>query len=127
MRHGAAAITRAWCLFELSFALGKECNLFFALSRADRNAFSNMLTADFGKIAGIVASIDARDAQITKVEDRPYILSRIESLAAGAEDAEGEGLSRVTARVSEALRNWLVASAKEELARLSPKKRATSC
>ena len=126
VRRGAAAITRAWCLFELSVALGKKCKLHVALSRADCKAFGEMLSNEFDQIAGIVAAIDARDAQISKVEDRGYILGRIEALAPGAADAEAEGLSHVTARVSEALRGWLVASAREELGRLAPAERATS-
>ena len=126
VRRGAAAITRAWCLFELSTALGKGCKLHVALSREDRKTFGDILAAGFEQIANIVAAIDARDAQISKVEDRGYILGRIESLAPGSTEAEAEGLSHVTARVSEALRGWLVASAREELARLAPAERATS-
>jgi len=127
VRRGAAAITRAWCLFELSTALWEGCELHVALSRADREAFEELLTTDFDEIASIVALIDARDAQISKVEDRGYILSRIESLAPGAADAEAEGLSLVTARVSEALRGWLVASAREVLASVVPAEPSVGC
>ena len=119
MRKGPGAITRAWCLFELASALLNSCRLHVALSRADRAQFRRLLTHEFDAIAGIMAGIDARDAQISKVEDRAYILPRVEALApAGAADAEEAGFGRVTALVAEALRGWLVGEARAELARL---------
>ena len=126
VRRGAAAITRAWCLFELSTALSAGCKLYVALSRVDRARFQEMLTKEFDQIAGIVAAVDARDTQITKVDDRGYILGRIEGLAPNAANAEMEGLSRVTECVTGALRGWLASSAQEELAKLTPAERATS-
>ena len=127
-RRGAAAITRAWCLFELASALVHGCKLHVALSRADRDQFRRLLTDEFDAIAGIVAGIDARDAQISKVEDRGHILPRIEALAPeGAGDAEDAGFGRVTALVAEALRGWLVYAAKAELAALPAAEQGTSC
>ena len=130
-RRGAAAITRAWCLFELSMALKKGCRLHIALNRADRRQFAKRVAKDASTVREIIAALDARDAQISKVEDREYILPRIRALAAAgdgggggaatepsAEDigeAEEAGFRRVTALVSDALRKWLVEAAGEVL------------
>ena len=50
-RKGPAAITRAWCLFELVTALAKEHKLHVALSPADQSQFEAVLTNDFDSIA----------------------------------------------------------------------------
>ena len=102
MRRGPAAITRAWCLFELTTALDLGKVLHVALSPADHAGFVALLERAFDAIAGIVAGVDARDAQISKVDDRPYILERVGRLEAG--------LGTVTARVAEALRGWVAAA-----------------
>ena len=100
-RCGPGATTRAWCLFEISSALAKGCRLHVVLSPADVEGFAELLMTRFQDIASIIAKLDARDAQISKVEDRVYILGQVAKV-------EG-GLGSVTASVCAALREWLAA------------------
>ena len=118
MRKGPCAITRAWCLFELTTCLELGKTLHVALSAADHAEFERLLREDFAAIAGIVAGVDARDAQISKVDDREYILARVGRLA--------DGLGTVTARVAEALRAWLLTAARRALDALPAAERGTS-
>ena len=53
--------------FELVSALAKKCKLHVVLSPADVAGFEKLLTEDFDQIAGIIAALDAKDAQISKV------------------------------------------------------------
>ena len=53
--------------FELVKALAKGCKLHVVLSPADVAGFEKLLTEDFDQIAGIIAALDAKDAQISKV------------------------------------------------------------
>ncbi|KOO30511.1 tpr domain protein [Chrysochromulina tobinii] len=118
MRRGPGAMTRAWCLFELVEALAKGATLHVVLAPADVDGFEELLTDDFDEIAGIVAGIDAAEAQITKIEDRNYILAEVAKL-------EG-GISAVTKTVCASLREWLAAEGRAALMRMPRKKRATS-
>ena len=118
MRRGPGAMTRAWCLFELVKALAKGATLHVVLAPADVDGFEELLTRRFDEIAGIVAGIDAADAQITMVEDRDYILAEVAQL-------EG-GIGAVTATVCASLREWLAAEGRAALARMPREERATS-
>ena len=118
MRNGPGALTRAWCLFELVKALAKGATLHVVLAPSDVDGFEALLTDDFDEIAGIVAGIDAADAQITKVEDRDYILVEVAKL-------EG-GIGAVTKTVCASLREWLSAEGAAVLMRIPRKDRATS-
>ena len=118
MRKGPGAITRAWCCFELVKTLAKGCTLHVALSPADVDGFEALLTRRFDEIAGIVAAIDVCDAQISKEEDREYILGEVGKL-------EG-GLGSVTASVCESLREWLAAEGKAALGRMGAEERGKS-
>jgi len=118
MRRGPGAMTRAWCLFELVKALAKGATLHVVLAPADVDGFEELLTRRFGEIAGIVAGIDAADAQITMVEDRDYILAEVAQL-------EG-GIGAVTATVCASLCEWLAAEGRAALARMPREERATS-
>jgi tetratricopeptide (TPR) repeat protein len=111
-------MTRAWCLFELVKALAKGATLHVVLAPADVDGFAALLTDEFDEIAGIVAGIDAADAQITMVEDRDYILAEVAQL-------EG-GIGAVTATVCASLREWLAAEGRAALARMPREERATS-
>ena len=117
-RKGAPAFSRAWCLFEIVSALAKGCELHVVLSEADMHSFEALLTERFDEIAHIVASLDARDAQISKVDDREYILSQVATLDGG--------LSAVTARVCAAMRKWLAAEGRAALERMPAAERGTS-
>ena len=118
MRRGPGAMTRAWCLFELVKALAKGATLHVVLAPADVDGFAALLTRRFDEIAGIVAGINAADAQITMVEDRDYILAEVAQL-------EG-GIGAVTATVCASLREWLAAEGRAALARMPREERATS-
>ena len=118
MRRGPGAMTRAWCLFELVKALAKGATLHVVLAPADVDGFEELLTDDFDEIAGIVAGIDANDAQITKIEDRYYILAEVAKL-------EG-GIGAVTKTVCASLREWLEKEGRAALMRMPREKRATS-
>ena len=117
-RQGPAAITRAWCLYELVQALAKRATLHVVLARADVDRFEEVLVDDFDAIAHAVAGVDARDAQISKEEDREYIMQRVAEL-------EG-GLGGVNASVCAALRVWLAEEGRAALDRLPAGQRRTS-
>ena len=118
MRRGPGAMTRAWCLFELVKALAKGATLHVVLAPADVDGFEALLLTRLDEIAGIVAGIDAADAQITMVEDRDYILAEVAQL-------EG-GIGAVTATVCASLREWLAAEGRAALARMPREERASS-
>ena len=118
MRRGPGAMTRAWCMFEMVKALAKRATLHVVLAPADVAGFGELLVSEFDELAMIVANLDARDAQISKVEDREYILGQVAALDGG--------LGAVTARVCEAMNGWLVAQGEAELARLPAAERGTS-
>ena len=66
----------AWCLFELTTSLGAGHKLHVALSPSDRANLRPLLEGSFDSIAHIFARLDARDAQITKVEGARLPLPR---------------------------------------------------
>lgn len=77
VRKGPAAMTRAWCIVEVARALSiKGCTLHVVLSPADLDDFEGLLAERFDEIAGTIAVMDARDAQISNVEDREYLLTQ---------------------------------------------------
>ena len=118
MRRGPGAMTRAWCLFELVKALAKGATLHVVLAPADVDGFEALLTTRFDEIAGIMACLNAADAQITKIEDRDYILGEVKKL-------EG-GVGAVTKAVCASMREWLAAKGRAALMRMPGEKRATS-
>ena len=63
--------------FELVKALAKGCKLHVVLSPADVAGFEKLLTEDFDQIAGIIAALDAKDAQISKVTPLRWNASRL--------------------------------------------------
>ena len=89
-----------------------------ALSPADRASLRSLLEESFDDIAHIFARLDARDAQLTKVEDREYILPRVLALP--------DGFGTVTALVNGALREWLARAGREELEKLPSGERGAS-
>ena len=105
-------------MFELVEALSRGCKLHVVLSRADEEGFQTLLEERFSDIAGIVAALDAKDAQISKVDDRDFIMGRVRRL-------EG-GLGAVTATVCAAMRDWLAGAGRAALARLPEGERGTS-
>ena len=117
-RRGPGATTRAWCMFEMVSCLARRYPLHVVLSPADVAGFKTLLLDRFDEIATIVASLDARDAQISKTEDREYILGEVAKLDGG--------LSSVTAKVCASLREWLANEGRAELARMDAAERGTS-
>jgi tetratricopeptide (TPR) repeat protein len=118
MRKGPGAITRAWCCFEMVKTLAEGCTLHVVLSPADVDGFQALLTTRFDDIAGMVAGLDARDAQISKLDDRDYILGEVAKLDGG--------LDSVTTTVCTSLREWLAAEGKAALVGLPMEQRGTS-
>ena len=118
VRTGPGAITRAWCCFELVKTLAAGCTLHVALSPADVDGFEALLTERFDKVAGIVAAIDVRDAQISKPDDRDYILGEVGKLKGG--------LGSVTSSVCASLRAWLAGEGRAALGRMATAERGTS-
>uniref|UniRef100_A0A0G4F4S4 Uncharacterized protein n=1 Tax=Chromera velia CCMP2878 TaxID=1169474 RepID=A0A0G4F4S4_9ALVE len=115
VRSGPGAMTRAWCMFEIVTALGKGCELHVVLSPSDTKGFTDLLLNNFDKIAGMVAGLNAEEAQISKVEDREYILGKVEGLQGG--------LGTVTATACDALRKWLVEQGQRAVEGLTDRKR----
>ena len=73
VRSGPAALTRAWCIFELAKALAKGCTLHMLLSPESVRLFERKLRRDPGGFhwAGkLLDGIDVKRAQLSKVEDR---------------------------------------------------------
>ena len=79
MREGPAALTRAWCTFELAKALQRKCKLYVVLRSADVAVFGKLMgeRGGYRALARLIARIDVKDAQITKVDDRAYIMSQV--------------------------------------------------
>ena len=98
--------------------MGARQGLHVVLSAADVAGLEGLLTRRFDAIAGIVAGVDARAAQVSKEEDRAYIMSEIHKLDGGVES--------VTASVCESLRGWLAAEGAKALARVPAGRRGTS-
>jgi tetratricopeptide (TPR) repeat protein len=108
-RTGPGAMTRAWCMFELASALARGCSLHVVLSPSDVDGFEALLTQRFGEIASLIAGLDAKDAQVSKTDDREYILGQVAKL-------EG-GLGGVTTSVCASLREWLAEEGRALLGR----------
>ena len=80
MRHGPAALTRAWCVFELAKALAKACTLHVLLSPESVELFERRMTINYERfedglggfewVAKLLGGIDVKLAQITKTQDR---------------------------------------------------------
>ena len=106
IRHGPNAVTRAWCLFELATALAAGKRLLVELAPADRARLRDILETDPESLDQTLADIDAAEAQISKVEDREYILPRV---------YEAGGFHGVNRQVKAALRDWLAETGRELL------------
>ena len=117
-RSGPGSITRAWCIFEMGKCLQKDCDLHVVLNDSDRAGFEGLLTDRFHDIAGIVAGVDARDAQISKTEDRDYIRKEIDSLPGGP--------AAVNTAVCASLQRWLADEGRAALAKVPKEERGTS-
>jgi tetratricopeptide (TPR) repeat protein len=111
VRRGPGAMTRAWCMFELVKALAKGCTLHVVLNQADVDGFEGLLRSRFDEIADVLGRLDARDAQISKVEDRAYILGEVEKLDGG--------LGQVTKTVCGAVREWLAEEGRAAVRRVA--------
>ena len=126
MRRGPAALTRAWCIFELAKALALRRTLHVLLSPASVRLFEERMTkhwfADrlggFEWIGQILGRVDVKLAQISKAVDREYIVREVKTLDGG--------LGAINANVMGALRGWLTSEAKALLARLPEAERWTS-
>ena len=80
------ALTRAWCIFELAKTLAKRCKLYVVLNTADTKQLKNLHLSGFGKVQRLLSDIDVKDAQISKTEDREYIVGELAKLEGGIDD-----------------------------------------
>ena len=114
MRRGPAALTRAWCILELAKSLSNRCTLHVLLSETSVAQFEDKMRNDGGGfewIAKILGRVDVKQAQITKVDDRAYILGEVGQLPGG--------LGAINTSVMAALRGWMVDEARAMLAALN--------
>ena len=72
------------------------------LSAAERDTFKRLLMTNADNVLQSVLSVDARRAQVSKAEDRDYILSRV---------AEVGGLEGITSAMRGAMRAWCLQAA----------------
>eukprot|EP00964_Phaeocystis_antarctica_P055877 scaffold32909_cov63-Phaeocystis_antarctica.AAC.1 len=110
VRRGPAALTRAWCIFELAKSLYKGCKLYVLLGEKSVEQFEEKLLYDengFRWIADILGRVDVKQAQITKAEDREYILGEVGKLPGG--------MGAVNSSVIEALGGWVIGEAQAML------------
>ena len=85
VRSGPAALTRAWCIFELAKALAKGCRLHVLLSPASVALFERRMTIAFDQfedglggfdwVGKLLGGIDVKRAQISFVKDRRALSS----------------------------------------------------
>merc|ERR1719272_2177896 len=121
VRRGPAALTRAWCIFELAKSLSKGCKLHVLLSEKSVARFEDKMRNDgygFDWIADILGRVDVKQAQITKAKDREYILGEVGSLPGG--------MGAVNSSVMAALRGWVIGEAQAMLEAVPEVKRGTS-
>eukprot|EP00964_Phaeocystis_antarctica_P116692 scaffold80604_cov57-Phaeocystis_antarctica.AAC.1 len=121
MRQGPAALTRAWCIFELAKSLSKGCKLHVLLSEKSVAQFEDKMHNDPGGflwIGQILGRVDVKQAQITKAEDREYILGEVGSLPGG--------MGAVNSSVMAALGGWVVGEAQAMLEAMPEAERGTS-
>lgn len=84
-RSGPVAISRAWCLFELTTALLASKRVHVVTSYDERSKVDGLLINDFASVASVVSDVNAADAQVSKAEDRSYILGRVRQFEGGIE------------------------------------------
>ena len=121
MRRGPSALTRAWCIFELAKSLSKERTLHVMLGAESAAQFADTLCNDPGGhrwVGQILVRVDVKQAQISNVADRAYILREVKQLPGG--------LGAINSRVMAALGGWVVGEAQAMLAALPEAKRGTS-
>ena len=85
-------------------ALGHK--LVVELSPDDRQTLKEMLSTDVGTMATILSAININKAQVTKADDREYIVAAVERAG---------GFEQLDKRVKAALRGWLASTAQAEL------------
>ena len=121
VRRGPAALTRAWCIFELAKSLSKGCKLHVLLSEKSVAQFEDKMRNDNGGfewIGEILGNVDVKQAQITKTEDREYILGEVGKLPGG--------MGAVNSSVMAALGGWVVDEAQAMLEAVPEAERGTS-
>ena len=121
MRRGPSALTRAWCIYELAKSLTKQRTLHVLLGAESAAQFADTLCNDPGGhrwVGQILVRVDVKQAQISKVEDREYILSEVRKLPGG--------MGAVNSSVMAALRGWVIGEAQAMLEAVPEVKRGTS-
>ena len=122
----AVPLRRAWMLWEVLCTLtaqgkkgGAPSALRVRLPPAESTDFQAALVNEFDAIAASVARIDSRSAECFTREDQAMVHAAIDRTLKG-------GHTELDARLSEALREWLVSEGRAALARLPREERATS-
>ena len=121
MRRGPSALTRAWCIYELAKSLTKQRTLHVLLGAESAAQFADTLCNDPGGhrwVGQILVRVDVKQAQITKAEDREYILGEVGKLPGG--------MGAVNSSVMAALRGWVIGEAQAMLEAVPEVKRGTS-
>ena len=132
VRQGPAALTRAWCIFELAKSLAKKCTLHVLLGTESVVQFEDTLRNNPGGhkwIGQILARVDVEQAQISKLDDREYILGEVDKLpSAVPEDREyiPGGMGAINSSVMAALRGWVIGEAQAMLEVVPFDERGTS-
>eukprot|EP00964_Phaeocystis_antarctica_P002369 scaffold1228_cov66-Phaeocystis_antarctica.AAC.1 len=121
VRRGPAALTRAWCIYELAKSLTMGCKLHVLFNDKSVAQFEDKMHNDaygFLWIGQILGRVDVKQAQVTKAEDRDYILSEVGKLPGG--------MGAVNSSVMAALGGWVVDEAQAMLAAVPEAERGTS-
>ena len=121
VRRGPAALTRAWCIYELAKSLTMGCKLHVLFNDKSVAEFEDKMHNDaygFLWIGQILGRVDVKQAQVTKAEDRDYILSEVGKLPGG--------MGAVNSSVMAALGGWVVDEAQAMLAAVPEAERGTS-
>ena len=108
--YAPGTLKRVWCLDELCAGIDlnyPERGFEMMLSAHEERDMRATLAKRFDAVVGSLTKIDVRNARATHEEDRVLVLGKIESRPGGF-----EGFS---AAISDAMRGWLVATARKAL------------
>ena len=79
-------VTRAWCIFELWFAIKKDCAVTTILAPEDAKAYRAAINSSgFGVIDTVLANIDAESARAYNADDLADIRKKVNSREGGFE------------------------------------------
>jgi len=106
-------LTRAWCLWEILSTKSKNAKLTLQFSRDQVEAFEATLTNDFDHIMNAFCQIDVQKSEAQCPSDKQKIFDAVQH--------HDGGFRGVNLLVNNAIREWLLASARTALSRLQMK------